>query len=1041
MNISKIFIKRPVMTTLIMLPLLVFGFLSYKYLPVSALPIIESPTIEVITSYPGANAEKMSRLVSGPLERQFLSMQGIQFVSSSNTYETSTIVLQFHDGVNIDVAAQEVQNAINLSQGVLPQELPNPPAYYKTNPADTPILFAALYSDRLSQSKLYEYAYNYISQQIGTINGVGYISIWGFPFSIRIKLDPEALAAKNITLDELSAILNRENPDQPIGKFYGPNFSMTTAADGQLYTAEKYKNVIVKYENDAPVRVKDIGVVEESTQNDKEFRSWTSNGQKTESFVGMGIYKQQGFNTLAVCEDIENLLARIKKELPESVGFDITFSQSKFILDSINEVELTLIIAFLLVVFVVYFYLGKLRTSLIPLISLPITVTATFFLMYIRGFSADIMSMSALTLGIGFLVDDAIVVLENIVRFGQMGYKPYEAALRGSKQIVMTVIAISLCLALVFVPLLFIPGQVGSLFYEFAAVILIAVLFSGFISLSLTPMLSSKFLKEIDQNKLTKVEIISNKLNNFLIKHYKKYLIYALERKKAVLAFSLLSLVASIVFFLILPKTFLPGDDLSIIQGIIQTKTGTSPYKMKEIADKVERVLHGSKYVDSIMVHTGLPTDNQALCFIFLKDPKERPGIQKVIQELREQVISEVVGVKMFMKAYPLVNLQIGGMSSNKASYQYVLRSLDEKVLFDSFPAFFDAISNRKELSQVSSDLIPFARGVDLNIQRDQARSYQNLDATNIENTLMYAYGETYISKMNTPENIYYLILQASDPYVKDPNNLKNLYFGKDQSVAIDSVIESHWKLDPVQLNHINGFNSITISFDVGSGYALSEALKALDEEAKNFLPSQVIATAAGSTAAFKTIFKQLGLMIFLAIFVIYVILGIIYENFLYPITPLSVLPLTLVGGLLSLVIVGEVLSVYAMIGFIMLIGIVMKNGILIVDFALEEMNIHKKSPYDAIISASIVRFRPIIMTTFAAMMGSIPIALGFGGTISKGRAPLGIVVVGGLVFSQLVTLFVIPVFFLYVSKVENFFLNKFSIFNHDHPIDTSSID
>lgn len=1030
MNISKPFIYRPVMTTLLMLPLIVFGIFAYKLLPVSTIPVIETPIIQVTTSYPGASPDEVGRLIAGPLERQFMLMQGIQFVSSNNTYEQSTVILQFYDGVDINVAAQEVQNAIDKAQGQLPNNLPNPPVYTKFNPSDTPILYCVLYSDTIPAYTLYEYGYTFLGQQVGTVNGVADIMTYGYPYAIRVKIDPEALAAKDISLDEVAQAINNENPDQPTGKFYGPNRSIVTKAKGQLYKAKEYEPLIIKYVNEQPVRLRDVAKVYDSLQNDKIDFRWLSNDKKENDVVVLAIFKQPGFNTVEVCEQIESLLNRLAKDLPASIHFAIPFTQSTYIKESVSEVQLTLVIAFFLVVGVVFVYLGKIRNSVIPLITLPITITGTFVLMYIFGYSIDIMSMSALTLAIGFLVDDAIVVLENIVRYVQLGESPYKGSLKGSKQIIITVISISLCLAVVFVPLLFMQGMIGKIFREFAAVMLIAVLFSAFISLSLTPMLCSRFVPPYSEERKTRMERYSDKLNGFLVGKYEIFLRWILQHKKWIVVFCLGSFALSIYLFVILPKEFLPSNDLGVVQGFLVTDAGTSPEKMSEIASRLREVCVQNPYLYTMATMSGTPTDNQAMFFLNLVDRSKRPAIETVIREINEAVNSQIVGVKCFMKPFPLINLQVGSSTSGKANYQYILQSLNPDILISSTQSYMEALSKRKELAQVSTDLLALAPTLNVDLLRDQAHSYSGINATSIENAFMYNYGETYVSKMNAPENMYYVILEGNPEAIKSPEKLSNLYVGsRDKQVAVESVIKTEIKPGPVQINHLNTMSSVTVAFDVAPGYALSDAILAIEEEATKILPEEIIRNLAGNTAAFKKTFKQLTILIILAIFVIYIILGILYEDFLHPLTPLSALPVAVLGGLLTLLVFREKLSIYALIGLIMLIGIVMKNGILIVDFALEEIHENGKTPFEGVISACIVRFRPIIMTTLAAMMGSVPVALGIGGTVSEGRAPLGMVVVGGLIFSQIVTLFVLPAFFLFITNMQDFFIKKYSIF------------
>ncbi len=1041
MNISKPFILRPVFTSLTVITLVVFGLMSYKKLPVSSLPEITYPVIQVTTSYPGASPDQIARLISSPLERQFMLMQGIQYVSSSNTYQSSSIVLQFHMNVDINIAAQETEQAIQKALAELPDNLPQNPTYVKFNPADTPILYLMIYSPIVAPSKIYEYGYSYLGQQLGTVEGVANIQTFGSPYAVRVKADPQALAARNISLQELSDAINNGNPEQPTGKFYGPEKSVVTKTNGQLVTAEQYRNLIVKYVENAPVRVGDVATVEESVQNNKQtFNVTTKDQTDGQQLAFLALYRQLGHNTVQVCDDIEALIAKLAPQIPHGIEYQVPFSLSKWITEAVADVELTLIVAFLLVVIVVYLYLGRIKNSLIPLITLPITIIVTFIFMDFFGYSLDIMSLSALTLSIGFLVDDAIVVLENIVRWGEKEHiDPYNAALKGSKQIILAVVSISLCLCAVFIPMLFMGGTLGQLFHEFAGVIIIAVLVSGFVSLSLTPMLCSRFLSHYEVDRKTKMERFSEWFNQKLLNIYEPALNWSLKHRFWVLIVSSGSVFLSIYLLLEMPKEFLPPNDLGVIQSFVQAPEGTSPKRIEEITRELAKIAVKHPAVRESPWVSGNPTDNQSLLFMNLVDRDKRPDVWTVIKELKPE-FDKIVGAKVFMKAYPLINLQVGGTDSGKANYQYLLQSFKEKELYDSAEKLIHAMEMSPKLKNVSSNFQPNGPTLEIDLLRDQAHAYGSINAKTIENAFMYAYGETYISKINLPENMYYVILELESDFLKDPQDIANLYIGnkedKDhnsQQVFAKSVVETKMVSSPETVNHLNALPAVTISFDPADGVPLSESLTALKELSNENTTPAVMSMMLGNTAAFEAAMKQFIGLILVAIFVIYVIQGILYENFLYPITPLSSIPVALLGGILSLIVTGQVISIYAIIGLIMLLGIVMKNGILIVDFALEIMENEELCEEDAVFKACLLRFRPIIMTTIAAMMGAVPIALGIGGTIAQGRAPLGIAVVGGLIFAQFVTLFLTPVVFIYVEHLNCWLKCKFEMFEDKH--------
>jgi len=1035
MNISGPFIRRPVMTSLIMLAIVIFGITSYRLLPVASIPTIAFPTIQVSVNYPGASPDTMARLVAGPLERQFILMEGVEVIASNNTYESTTIICQFHMNIDIDVGASEVEEAITQAQAYLPSDLPSLPTYTKSNPSDTPILYLVVTSNTMTDANLYKYGYNLIGQQIGTVNGVANIQIFGYPYAVRVKVDPGQLAAKNISLEDLANAINDNNPDQPTGKFYNKYHGVTNLTHGQMYTPEEYNNLIIKYADNGPVRIRDIGLAEASLQNDRQaFKWYTKEG--VEGVMVLAIFKANGYNTVNVCDNIVSLVERLKKDLPQSMTLQIPYNQAIWIREAVADVQNTLLVAFGLVILVVFFYLGKFRNSIIPLITLPITLTGTFIVMLWFNYSIDILSLSAFTLAIGFLVDDAIVVLENIVRWVQSGENPYQGALKGSKQISVTIFSISLCLCAVFIPLLFMSGVVGEIFHEFSAVIIISVLFSGFISLTLTPMLCSRFVPPYKQEEHPFLERVSLRLNELMLNAYKKPLLWALDHKFIMLIIALASLGASLYIFVTIPRSFLPPNDIGIIQCFAQTDENSSPENMERYLDKISEICIKNKYVETIASINGYPTDNQAIFFVNLVDMEKRPSIWDVIGNLEKEIYEEVIGADVFMKAYPLINLQVGNVESGKANYQYVMTSFDEDLLYKTAEELYFKLLGEDSLAHVSSDMQVNSTYLDINIRRDEAQAYSKIDASKVESTLQYAYGESYISKMNLPENMYYVIVELADKFDESPQDLNQLYVVQDgEPIAIKNVIDTQFSAGPSTINHINTLTSVTFSFDSAPDVALSTAVANLLQIAQETLPEGIDGGLAGNTAAFQQSNRQLMYLLILAIFVIYLILGVLYENFLLPITPLSAVPIASVGGLATLLLFGESLSVYAFVGLIMLLGIVMKNGIIVVDFALEQMRDFGKNAHDAAYEACVLRFRPIVMTTFAAMMGAVPIALGIGGTVAEGRSPLGMVIVGGLLFSQLVTLFVTPVIFIYLCHFQEWVFTKTIFFrSHEEP-------
>ncbi|MCH9620744.1 MAG: Multidrug resistance protein MdtB [Chlamydiia bacterium] len=1034
MNLSRPFIQRPVFTTLLMVTLITFGLIAYQKLPVSSIPQVEYPVIEVSAVYPGASPDDIANLVAGPLEREFIIMQGIDVVSSQSYYGNCTIILQFHLGVNIDIAAQEVEQAIQKALAQLPKDIPQNPTYTKVNPADTPIMYLAIHSPLVSPWEVYEYGYSYLGQQLGTVDGIAEINTFGYPYAVRCHVNPQKLAAKNISFKELTTAIDNANVQQPTGKIYGPETSVVIQSNGQLTKAEEYKDLIVKYNNGAPVRLKDVATVEDGLENDKStFRWYTKETPDGENICFLAIFRQLGYNTVEACTHVENLVAKLEPQIPKNITLTVPFSLKKWILESLDDVKNTLYIAFALIVIVIYLYLGRIRNSLIPLLSLPITIVTSFIFMKIFGYSIDIISLSAITIAIGFLVDDAIIVMENIVRVGQTdSLNAYEASIKGSKQIVLVIVAMSLSLCAVFIPMLFLEGVVGQIFHEMSAVIIITVLVSGFISLSLTPMLCSRFLVNFKDEKKTKIELLSERLNNFCEGKYETALHYALKHKILVLGISALSMLLSGYLFVVIPKDYLPENDLGVIQGFPQMPEGTSPEAFKEEFKQLTKVGLENPYVEFMAAVESFPTDNQGLLFYNLVDANKRPSVWELIKGFNEKNYMNCFGTRTILKAMPLINLQVGSVTAGKAAQQYILRSFDQNALTQSSEKLISSLRSSPYVKDVSTDYLPNAPQLKLNFLRNQSHSYGNINGQIIEDTLKYAYGETYISKINVPQNMYYVIMDMEQEFNLSAQNFSSLYMAnnpKGAMVSLNSVTESKISSGTELATRVNALPSVTISFNTEENVPLSTAVEEVNKLAKEVLPDNVTFEPAGNTAAFAQAIAQFVGLILLAIFVIYIILGILYENFIHPLTAISNVPVALLGGILSLMITGNDLSIYALIGILMLLGIVMKNGILIIDFTLEIIEGEKLSAKDAVFKACTLRFRPIVMTTIAAMMGAVPIALGIGGSVARSRAPLGIAIVGGLIFAQIVTLFVTPIVFIYIHKLNTYLTQNVNLF------------
>lgn len=1025
MNLSEGFIRRPVMTTLVIMTVAFFGILAYFSLPVSDLPSVEFPTIEVNVTYPGADPITISNNVVTPLEQQFTTIEGIQTISSTSKTGSATILLLFNLDRPIDGAATDVLSAINAAQQQLPQDLPYMPTYKKTNPTSTPILFFDVSSDILTRGDLYTYAHTVIAERLNIVEGVSSVDIFGAPYAVRIQVDPQKLAARDIGIDEFGQAIQNANVFLPTGTLYGPKTEFTIDCEGQINTAEGYKSLIIKNDNGLITRVSDVAECLDSLWNDKWYINYV-NKEVSQPTVGLAIQKLPGANTLDVIQKINEKLPTLIAEIPDSIHLWRIYDQSQYIKESVADVEMTLGIALVLVVFVIFIYLGKLVNTIIPALAIPCSILGTLIIMYLLGYSIDILSLLSITLSIGFLVDDAIVVLENIARHVEQGKKRYEAALEGSRQISLTILSMTICLCTVFIPLIFMEGIIGRILHEFGMTIVIAVFFSGVISLTFTPMLCSRFIGSYQQDvEKTKVEKFSDWINHKLLEIYKPVLNWALKHRITILTTALCSIGASVFLLVYLPKDFLPDEDIGFIQAFAQSPDGTSPFETAEIAKKIQKIAIKNPYVEQLVTLASVQQDNQTLFFFRLTDIKKRPSTQVVVKMLYEEFYKDLVGVQIFLKPLPLINLQVGAQAA-KAAYQYTLQSLTSKDLYEAATALENRLKTMPELSTVTSDMDITQPQLQIEIQRDKASLY-NITANQIETALSLAFAAINLSPINEPDNQYYVIMETLPKFYRDPQMLRQLWLrsGTGNLVPFSEIVSMKEGVGPLVVNHINGLPSATLSFNLAPGVPLETALTTIENTASEVLPPSVFGQVEGAADIFKKSFANLNFLLFIMIFIIYIILGILYENFFHPITVMSTLPPAALGGLLTLVIFQYSLSLYAFVGLVMLLGIVMKNGIIMVDFANEGLEKEHKDAHQAIYDACCARFRPILMTTLAATMGAVPIALGIGGTTAASRRPLGVVIVGGLVFSQFLTLLLTPVIYLYIEKIRHFFHRK----------------